>query len=321
MSSIDVNSFNPSEKTPVGRFAPTPSGKLHIGNAFSFLIAFLVVKQQGGSMRMRVEDLDKDRCKPELVELLFRDFEWLGFSWEGEVVYQSKRDDYYQTCFNTLDNLQLIYPCYCSRADLHAASAPHIGERVVYPGTCRFLSEEERRIKACRKNPSYRVMVKDAHYQFYDLFQGRYESNLAQEWGDFIVRRSDGVFAYQLAVVCDDSAMGITSVVRGCDLLSSTPCQMYLDDLLGYRIPQFGHVPLFVDKEGRRLAKRSGDISIEALREKRGLSPRDFWGILAYESGLVSDKQPCSLDELCKEANLNALRGLKSLELPSFISR
>ena len=315
MSSTDENN-----SAPVGRFAPTPSGKLHCGNAFSFLVAYLVVKQQGGIMRMRVEDLDKARCKPELIDTLFRDFEWLGFTWDGEVVYQSKRDEVYEAAFERLSEQGLVYPCFCSRADLHSASAPHAGDVLVYPGTCRNLSEEERAKKAKFKNPSFRIQVTDENISFIDFFQGYYSASLTRDIGDFIIRRSDGLFAYQLAVVCDDAEMGITSVVRGCDLLSSTINQRYLDSALGYSIPTFGHVPLFVDASGRRLAKRSGDVSIEYLRTETRLSSEAFWGAIAYSAGIVPEQQPISLSDLCKEAHLEGLCGKKTIMMPSFTS-
>ncbi len=316
-----MSSTEENKPALVGRFAPTPSGKLHCGNAFSFLVAYLVVKQQGGIMRMRVEDLDKARCKPELIAALFRDLEWLGFTWEGEVIYQSKRDEVYEAAFERLIEQDLVYPCFCSRADLHSASAPHSGEALVYPGTCRNLSTEERKSKARLKDPSFRLRVTDEDISFNDSFQGYYSANVAKDIGDFIVRRSDSVFAYQLAVVCDDADMGITSVVRGYDLLSSTINQIYLDEILGYSLPSFGHVPLFVDATGRRLAKRSGDVSIEYLRTETNLSPEAFWGVISFSAGLLPDEQPISLNELCKEANLDALHGKRMVTMPSFTSK
>lgn len=311
MLSTDANSSR-----LVGRFAPTPSGKLHIGNAFSFLVAYLLVKQQGGIMRMRVEDLDTARCKTEYIDSLFRDFEWLGLTWEGEVVYQSRRNDLYEEAFNCLVKQDLVYPCYCSRADLHAASAPHSGEEVIYPGTCRNLTEKERISKGRFKDPSFRIKVTEATYSFKDYFQGSHSGSLPKESGDFIIRRSDGIFAYQLAVVCDDEEMGITSVVRGCDLLVSTSKQLYLCEKLGFSHPEYGHIPLFVDAHGRRLAKRADDLSIEFLREESKLSSGDFLGLLAYSSGLIKEQQPCTIDELWKECDLSTLQGVKTLSVP-----
>lgn len=299
----------------VGRFAPTPSGKLHTGNAFSFLIAYLVVKQQGGIMRMRVEDIDTARCKTSFIDGMFRDFEWLGFDWEGPAVYQSKRTDAYEEAFQELSSKEIVYPCFCSRADLHAASAPHQGEEIIYPGTCRNLSLDEQRKRLQVKDPSYRIKVSSSLFSFEDLFQGYCEFNLASISGDFVVRRSDGVFAYQLAVVVDDAYMGVNSVVRGVDLLTSAPRQQYIQQCLGLPSVTYGHVPLILDEQGRRLAKRSGDISIEYFRTKRGLTSRDFWGKLAYSCGIVQDNQPYSLDELVKYADLSNLIGASSIQL------
>lgn len=299
----------------VGRFAPTPSGKLHIGNAFSFLIAYLVVKQQGGFMRMRVEDIDTVRCKASFIDTLFRDFEWLGFDWEGPVVFQSKRTEAYKDAFHELLAKNLVYPCFCSRADLHAASAPHQGEEIIYPGTCRNLSPDEQRKRFEVKDASYRIKVSSSLFSFEDLFQGYGEFNLATMSGDFVVRRSDGVFAYQLAVAVDDAYMGVNSVVRGVDLLTSAPRQRYIQDCLGLPTVTYGHVPLILDEQGRRLAKRSGDISLEYFRTKRGLTSKNFWGKLAYSCGIVSDNQPYSLDELVECADLSSLIGVSSIQL------
>lgn len=305
-------------QNPVGRFAPTPSGKLHVGNAFSFLIAYLQARQQNGSMRMRVEDIDTARCKSQYIDSLFKDFEWLGFSWDGEVLYQSKRLDAYEEAFSLLQQTNRIYPCFCSRADIHAASAPHQGEEIIYPGTCRNLSYDELVKRSALKSPSYRIKVPSAQFCFDDLFQGHCSFDLSAMSGDFVIRRSDNVFAYQLAVVIDDAAMGVTTVVRGLDLLNSVPRQQFLQDCL--HLPQitYGHLPLMVDQKGRRLAKRAGDISIEYFRTKPGFSPEAFWGKLAYSCGIVADEQPCTLDDLIKEARLDALKGKETVVLPDY---
>ena len=301
-------------RNPVGRFAPTPSGKLHVGNAFSFLIAYLQVRQHNGSMRMRVEDIDTARCKSQYIDSLFKDFEWLGFSWDGEVVYQSKRLDAYEEAFSLLQHDDRLYQCFCSRADIHAASAPHEGEEIIYPGTCRNLSHDELVKRSSLKSPSYRIKVPSTLFCFDDLFQGQCSFDLSSMSGDFVVRRSDDVFAYQLAVVIDDAAMGVTSVVRGLDLLTSAPRQQFLQDCLHLPHVDYGHLPLMVDKKGRRLSKRAGDISIEYFRTKPGFSAEEFWGKLAYSCGIVSDEQPSTLDDLVKEARLDALKGKETIE-------
>ena len=292
----------------MGRFAPTPSGLLHIGNLFSFLVAYLHVRKLGGNMRLRIEDLDPARSKQHFIDAIFRDFEWAGFDWDGEVVYQSARTEAYETAFKELQDKGLIYPCFCTRADLHAASAPHWGEELVYPGTCRSLSVLEREEKACHRDPSQRVCVSSKPYSFEDLFQGDQSFNLEQTSGDFVLQRSDSVYAYQLAVVVDDALMGVNSVIRGLDLLPSAPRQMFLQEVLGFPHPVYGHIPLIVDADGRRLAKRASDTSIESLRTRAGISAAEVLGKLAFATGMIEDAQSCSIDELVTYANLDALK-------------
>ena len=291
----------------VGRFAPTPSGLLHIGNLFSFLVAYLHVRKLGGSMRLRIENLDPARSKQHFVDAIFRDFEWVGFEWDGEVIYQCARTEAYEYAFIELKDKGLVYPCFCTRADLHAASAPHWGEELVYPGACRSLSASERAEKAHHRNPSQRICVPSKPYSFEDLFQGNQSFNLVQTSGDFVLRRSDSVFAYQLAVVVDDAAMGVNSVIRGLDLLPSAPRQMFLQEVLGFSHPTYGHIPLITDADGRRLAKRASDTSIESLRTRAGISAGEVLGKLAYATGMVEEAQSCSIDELVKYANLDVL--------------
>lgn len=303
------------ESRVVGRYAPTPSGRLHIGNAFSFLITYLVSAQSGGTLRLRVEDLDSSRCKPQLVQIMLKDMEWLGLPWAGEIIYQSRRTELYDNAFHKLDDQGLIYPCFCSRADLRSASAPHFGEEYIYPGTCRQLTEIERKERLKDKSPSFRIKVPVRSYMFNDLFQGIQEYDLSKTCGDFIVRRGDGVYAYQLAVVVDDADMGITSVSRGVDLLSSSPRQLYLQEMLDLPQVEYAHFPLIVDGQGRRLSKRSGDISIEHFRESAKVTAQDLWGKLAYASGLINELQPCSLDELKKYADLSCLNTCHSISI------
>ena len=202
----------------VGRFAPSPSGRMHLGNVFTALLAWLSVRSQRGTMLLRIEDLDPDRSKQEYIDALKYDLQWLGLDWDREMPQQSTREEAYRSCFEMLET----YPCYCTRNELHDASAPHASDgRMIYAGTCRNLTEEQRAEKT--KIPSWRVRVPDRIISFYDGVCGPYAENLASDCGDFIVRRSDGVYAYQLAVVCDDAFGGVTEVVRGSDLLSSTP--------------------------------------------------------------------------------------------------
>lgn len=246
-------------------------------------------------MILRIEDLDPDRCRPEYAEQLKDDLRWLGLDWDREQTPQSRRTEAYRECFERLREMELVYPCYCSRGELHAASAPHASDgNVIYAGTCRSLTEAERAAKTRR--PAWRLIVPDEEISFYDGLQGKYCENLAQECGDFIIRRSDGVYAYQLAVVTDDAEAGVTQIVRGRDLLSSTPRQLYLQRLLGLPSPEYYHVPLLVAPDGRRLSKREHDLDMGALRER--YTPETLIGRLAQLSGLRPTDEPVAAGEL-----------------------
>lgn len=272
-----------------GRFAPSPSGRMHLGNAFSALLAWLSVRSRGGRMLLRIEDLDPERCRPAYAETLKADLGWLGLDWDEEQPRQSTRTDAYRAQFETLDALGLVYPCYCSRAELHAASAPHASDgNVIYAGTCRHLTAAERAAKT--RAPAWRVTVPDETISVTDGLQGLYTENLARDCGDFIVRRSDGVYAYQLAVVTDDAAGGVTEVVRGRDLLSSAPRQLWLQRTLGLPSPAYYHVPLLVAPDGRRLSKRERDLDLGALREQ--YTAEQLVGKLACFAGLQPDEAP-----------------------------
>lgn len=275
----------------VGRFAPSPSGRMHLGNVFTALMAWLSVRSQNGRMLLRIEDLDPDRSKPEYIDFLRRDLEWLGLDWDEEMPLQSTRNDIYQTYFDRLDT----YPCYCSRSELHAASAPHVSDgKWIYAGTCRNLTPEERAAKG--RTPAWRVRVPEETVRFTDGVFGKYTENLASDCGDFILRRSDGVFAYQLAVVCDDALGGVTDVVRGCDLLSSTPRQLWLYRQLGFSAPRFFHVPLLIAADGKRLSKRERSLDMAHLRQR--CRPEEILGELAFAAGITAKNEPVSAREL-----------------------
>ena len=275
----------------VGRFAPSPSGRMHLGNVFSALMAWLSVRSTGGTMVLRIEDLDPDRCRPEYAEQLKDDLRWLRLDWDTEQTPQSRRTEAYRERFERLREMGLVYPCYCSRGELHAASAPHASDgNVIYAGTCRNLTEEERAGKTRR--PAWRLIVPDEEFTFHDGLQGEYRENLARECGDFIIRRSDGVYAYQLAVVTDDAEAGVTQIVRGRDLLSSTPRQIYLQRLLGLPTPEYYHVPLLVAPDGRRLSKREKSLDLGALRER--CTPEQLVGTLAFLAGLQPEPAPAA---------------------------
>jgi glutamyl-tRNA synthetase len=271
-----------------GRFAPSPSGPMHLGNARTALLAWLDLRARGGTMVLRVEDLDRDRCRPQWVDLMRRDLEWLGLDWDEETPAQSQRDPAYEAALDTLREHGLVYPCFCSRRELAVASAPHGPADAPYPGTCRGLSDVERAERSAEgRRPALRVVLPDRTIAIEDRLRGVVSQRLATDVGDIIVRRSDGLFAYQLAVVVDDAADGISDVVRGDDLLGSTPRQVALQQMLGLPTPAYAHVPLVLGPDGERLAKRHGPVSLRELRE-RGATPERLVGRLAALSGIGS---------------------------------
>ena len=286
-------------KIPVGRFAPTPSGRLHLGNLMCAMLAWLSAKSRGGKCVLRIEDLDAARCPfmGENTKYLLDDLAWMGLVFDGEVLWQSKRSEIYADYFGKLEEKGLIYPCYCSRAELHAASAPHLSDGVpLYDRKCLFRAERGEPAPAGRK-PSFRVRVPDRDVTFTDILQGEYRENLDRECSDFVVRRSDGVYAYQLAVVVDDALSGVNEVVRGKDLLSSTPRQMYLQKLWGFAHPSYVHIPLLTDAAGRRLSKRDGDGCMENVRE-RYVDARPVIGALAAALGLIPSPESMTVEQL-----------------------
>lgn len=255
-------------------------------------------------MVLRIEDLDRERSKAQFIDAVQRDFESLGLTWDKGPYFQHDRDEAYRDAFEQLVKQGLVYPCFCSRADLHAASAPHRGEKLVYPGTCRTLSASEIAAKQKLREPAYRLSVPDVAYEFTDAIQGRYRQNLLHECGDYLIKRSDGAFAYQLAVVVDDAEQGVTSITRGVDLLCSTPQQLYLQDLLGFDHPTYAHVPLLVSEAHRRLSKRDHDVSLDELLHVRK-TPEGVIGLIAGRCGLSDTTDPISPRELLKSFNLN----------------
>ena len=270
---------------------------MHLGNLWSSLLAWLAARSAGGRMVLRLEDLDPDRCTQAWCDQVMRDLEWLGLDWDNEPVYQSRRTPAYEAAFRQLEEKRLVYPCFCTRAERMAASAPHRSDgQAVYDGRCRRLTAEQREDLARQRNPAWRLAVPDRAGSFRDLLQGMYEENLLRDCGDFILRRSDGVYAYQLAVVVDDAWMGVTQVVRGSDLLSSTPRQRYLLELLGCPAPEYGHVPLLLAPDGRRLAKRDRDQELGALQQR--FTARELVGRLAHLAGLIPESAPVSPEEL-----------------------
>lgn len=291
-----------------GRFAPSPSGRMHLGNLFASLLAWLSAKAAGGRVVLRIEDLDAGRCTRACADQLEEDYRTLGLLWdEGGSAggpdgpyYQSGREERYAAALETLREKGLVYPCFCTRAQLHAASAPHREDgQMVYPGTCRDLTPDQAAERAKVRPPAARLRVPDREIAFEDGHLGPYAEHLARDCGDFLLRRSDGLWAYQLAVVVDDAAMRVTQVVRGSDLLSSTPRQLYLYELLGLTPPKFYHVPLLLSPDGRRLSKRDGDLSLDALLSHS--TPGELIGKLAYLAGLNPSAKPRTPESLLAE--------------------
>lgn len=280
-----------------GRYAPSPTGDLHLGNLRTALLAWLFARCAGGQFVMRIEDLDLPRVRPGATQRMLDDLRWLGLDWdEGPDVagpyapyMQSERQEIYAFHLQRLVDAGLVYPCYCTRAEIaRVASAPHGEEGPRYPGTCRHLTAAQRRqYEANNRRPSLRFRVYDERIvSFTDLLAGPMEQQVQQAVGDFIVCRSDGIFAYQFAVVVDDALMCINQVVRGADLLSSTARQILLYEALGFPVPTFAHVPLVLDEQGGRLSKREQSAGLEPLRAA-GVSPTQVVGRLAADCGLV----------------------------------
>lgn len=290
----------------VGRFAPTPSGRMHLGNVFSALLAWLSVRSQNGEMVLRMEDLDTQRTSAEFAQTLRDDLRWLGLTYDRETPPQSQRSDTYDLYFERLRERGLLYPCYCTRSQLHSVNAPHLSDGTyVYPGTCRNMTREEQ--EKMNRAPAWRVMVPDKPWRFHDRVQGDYELNLATECGDMVVRRADGVYVYQLAVTVDDGEAGVTEVVRGMDLLSSAPRQMYLQELFGFPHPGYAHVPMLLAPDGRRLSKREKDLDLGQLQLR--FRPEQVLGSLAYAAGIIDVREPVSAAELVGEFSWEKITG------------
>lgn len=345
---------------PVGRLAPSPTGRLHLGNAFSFLMAWCGTASENGRLILRIEDIDPDRSRPEFALGIMEDLQWLGLNWDegpqgkdlqpdagphGPYI-QSRRLALYTAAVNDLQARGLVYPCFCTRKELRMlASAPHIGdEGVPYPGTCRGLGAAEQAERmACGKHFSLRLNTQAAMQaalsdgasgcrrtapsgkteeyplaetgeteisllSFTDAVLGPQSFSMKDCGGDFALRRSDGVFAYQLAVTVDDAAMGVSQVVRGEDLLLSTPRQLLLLRLLGAPAPCYAHVPLLHDHGGERLAKRHKSLELRALRES-GVSPETVIGYLAHLAGFLDTPRDINARDLLPFFSFKKLTG------------
>ena len=280
-----------NQKNIRGRFAPSPTGRMHLGNVYSALISWLSAKGKGGEWLLRIEDIDPDRSHKSYAEQIMEDLQWLGLEWDGVPVFQSDRNDIYQHYYDVLKQKRLTYPCYCSRNDILATQAPHESDgRVVYKGTCRNKPLRPDVPAATRmKVPSKTVSFVDGHY-------GQQQVDLEKQVGDFIIRRKDGAWAYQLAVVVDDALMGINEVVRGRDLLLSSPQQIYLFEQLGFVAPDYYHIPLLCNDSHLRLSKRDQSLDMGHLRKT--YSSQEIIGRIAYYAGLISAFIPISPNDL-----------------------
>jgi len=294
----------------VTRLAPSPTGALHLGNARTFVINFLLARQAGWRVLMRVEDLDGPRVRPGADEAMLDELRWLGLEWDGQAVYQSQRGLVYQAALDQLISIGAAYPCVCSRRDVElAAGAPHDDEAAAaYPGTCRgrFRSAAEAREKTSRP-VAWRVHVPRESVRFVDEFAGPRSFDLGARGGDFVVFKNDGLAAYQLAVVVDDASAGVDAVVRGDDLLESAARQIHIRRLLGLSPgPSYWHLPLVVGPDGRRLAKRHGDTRLGHYRGL-GVGPERILGLIGYWSGVLEKRREAGLKELLERFDMSRL--------------
>ena len=289
---------------PRGRLAPSPTGAQHVGNARTYLISWLSARSRNAELPLRIEDIDSPRIKPGTADLILEDFRWLGLDWDGEPVVQRRRLPLYEAALNSLREEELVYPCTCTRSDIaQAASAPHVGEEgPAYPGTCAYRRAADADKLAVPF--AWRFRFTEAP-TFVDRYRGPITLDAA-DLGDFVVWKSAGTPAYQLAVVVDDADMGITEVVRGDDLIPSTPRQLALFQALGRSPPEFIHVPLVVGTDGRRLAKRHGDTRLTALRAA-DVQPESLIGLLAWSCGWLDRPEPISLHESLPLYRLEAI--------------
>lgn len=315
-----------------GRFAPSPTGYIHMGNIWIAFLAYASTRLQGGSFLIRMEDIDKQRSKKALGEALLDDLEWLGFSWDegprvsasDEMYWQSNRDAYYDQVLQEWQEEGKMYPCFCNRARLHSiASAPHAGDHIpLYDGHCRNLSPEAIQEAQARKAPSYRLRIQDSTITYTDMWQGEKRTILRAGVDDFVLKRADGMYAYNLAVVLDDAAMGVTEVIRGADLLDATAQQIYLYKQLNLPLPRYGHAPLLMDVDGHRLSKRQSSITVRELRQA-GYSQGSIWKYLLGATGLYGGREALSLDQAlalwCQGLLRTSILKAQSITLPKGI--
>lgn len=308
----------------ISRLAPSPTGLLHLGNAWSFVLCWLICRSMDGKLILRIDDLDPERSRPEYIKNAIRDLRWLGLDWDygpdlpgGENLFQSRRNEFYNSALEKLKKAGRLYPCFCSRKELRElASAPH-GREKFAACPCRGLNGDEAAKKiASGRSFSVKIKMDGEDGSFEDLIYGRQE---IQAPGDFALKRSDGVFSYQLASTVDDALMGANLIVRGNDLLDSCPVQMALLRSFGRKPPLYAHLPLILDREGERLAKRHSSLSISSLREK-GVSPRQIMGRLAFWARLQDTPKETGLAEVLKVFSIDKIphENIRLPEAPLF---
>lgn len=300
----------------ISRLAPSPSGYLHLGNAWSFVICWLICRSMNGELILRIDDLDPERSRSNFINSIIEDLHWLGLDWDkgpeqecGNFYFQSRRSHFYNTALEQLQSMGKLYPCFCSRRELRMlANAPHLGEcEKGQPCPCSSLSIEQVKEKLSEgRKFALKFKTDSLMLSFHDLIYGRKEYSCTDYGGDFALKRSDGVFSYQLASAVDDALMGVNLVVRGNDLLESCPRQILILKNLGYEIPQFAHLPLILDHKGERLAKRHSGLSIRALREQ-GKTAEDILGLIAYWAKIHSLPEPASISDILQNFSLNKI--------------
>ncbi len=313
--------MNTITHVPVGRFAPSPTGRMHLGNLLTALVSWLSVRSRGGNWILRIEDLDPQRSKADYARQIEEDLLWLGLDWDeggladrGEAgpYSQSRRGELYEAALGRLRDAGLVYPCRCTRADLNATQAPHASDgRTLYTGRCR-PEGLPRQVDWGDGRSSVRLYVGDEpEVEFTDGVFGRQRVSLQCECGDYVVRRADGAWAYQLAVVVDDALMGVTEVVRGSDLLGSAAQQIALHRVLGYEPPEYVHLPLVCNAAGQRLSKRDPQMALDALRSR--YTAREIIGMLGRLAGINPTGEPCTPEDLLQRFTLSAIPRVESV--------
>ncbi len=296
---------SPARPLSVGRYAPSPTGSLHLGNLRTALAAYLSARARDGRFLVRIEDLDRNRSRPDLIVEQLADLEALGIEWDSEPLRQSGRGDIYAGHFERLKRTGLVYPCFCSRKDVQAAlSAPHAPAGRGYPGTCANLPAAVAQERIARGDRhSWRLRVQQAPKSFFDGFAGEFRYDLEAEGGDFVLLRSDGFFAYQFACALDDALSGVTEVLRGADLLDSGLRQAYVLACLRLAPPRYCHIPLMMDEGSGRLSKRRGSADLRAFADA-GFDALAVRSYLAHTLGLCEVGEWPAMTELVERWDL-----------------